>query len=133
MQVQGSGHLDAGGDVRSTLAPTKGVRLLTSGRREGRLIARHRSAVTSVAFSPDGNLVASGGSDGRVWLGDRTTQAIHVFVTEAAIARVAFSPDGKRLAAAGASVRVWTIEAQTSEWVPGTSAVVDGRGEIATP
>ena len=60
--------------------------------------------VFSVAFSPDGSLLATAGSDGRIklWKVTGTTLAAEGRVIAAmAQARIAFSPDGQRLAAGG--------------------------------
>lgn len=67
--------------------------------------------VQSVAFSPDGNLLAVGGMSEIVFVYDRATgneiKALHGF--ERMIRSIAFSPDGKRLAAGSNEgiIRVW--------------------------
>jgi WD40 repeat protein len=87
----------------------------------------HTSAVTSLAFSPDGKLLASGGgySEGKVILWDLTTrEALGSLLDDGAVnwivADVAFSPDGRILASAGCShkdeslcdrgeIRLWDV------------------------
>ncbi|HLO14908.1 MAG TPA: WD40 repeat domain-containing protein, partial [Anaerolineales bacterium] len=70
----------------------------------------HDAAVSSVAFSPDGKYIVSGGLDGtvRVWdvvTGKETARMMHDHVT-----LVAFSPDGKFVASAGGNIaRVWNV------------------------
>ena len=79
----------------------------------------HAGAAKACAFSADGRLLASGGSDRmlRIWdIGAWTTEtpsppehSLHAFAGR--IFCVAFSPDGRWLAAAGAdlTVRVWEL------------------------
>lgn len=76
-------------------------------------------AVHSVAFSPDGRLVAGGSGSGentvRVW--DVKSGKLLKTLTghEASITAVTFSPDGKKLASGDKkkSVRIWNIEELT--------------------
>ena len=73
----------------------------------------HTDAVRSVAFSPDGGMLASGSFDGTIKLwnvanGDLiNTLEGH----EEAVRGVAFSPDGKRLASASfdQTVNIWSL------------------------
>lgn len=79
-------------------------------------IGGHKKDVTSVAWSPDGALIASADAGGVILL--RRVESIEGGQTrslsggKAIIRDVAFSPDGELLAAAGADgiVRVWDVE-----------------------
>ena len=73
----------------------------------------HFVDVKSLAFSPDGSIIASGSFDTSVYLWDsQTGKAIHTFVGHAlSVADIAFSPDGKTLASSSAdgTVLLWDL------------------------
>jgi WD40 repeat protein len=78
-----------------------------------RVLEGHAGIVLSVAFSPDGDLLASGAADGtlRLWRASNGA-ALHAVTGDAgALLGIAFSPDGKLLAsgAVDGSVQVWQV------------------------
>jgi WD40 repeat protein len=114
----------------------QGARLweLPSGRERWRT----SGAAEIVAFSPDGSLVAAGGSDGPVSVlnlgrGDQLARMVH----SGEVDSVAFSPDGSMLTTAGGQaggLRLWSskgeLVAMSREPVYGPRSVVfshDGR------
>ncbi len=79
--------------------------------RELMTLNGHLNFVNSVAFSPDGSLIASGSSDGTVKAWDAETGQVMLTCSGASDVRgVAFSPDGKRIALGSGdhAIRVWS-------------------------
>ena len=77
------------------------------------VILRDKTEVNGVAFSPDGERLASAGGDGavKIW-NSRTGKVIQTLHAHTGfVVSVAFHPDGKHLASAGADqqVKVWDL------------------------
>jgi WD40 repeat protein len=77
------------------------------------ILTGHTGAVCSVAFSPDGKILATGNSDGTVRLWNMATHRQITTLTGHAgeVLSVAFSPDGKTLATGNSdgTVRLWNL------------------------
>jgi serine/threonine protein kinase len=79
------------------------------------ILTGHTSSVLSVAFSPDGKMLASGSGDKTIKLWNAQTGALTQTLTghTEAIWQVRFSPDGKTLASASDDKTVKLWDAQT--------------------
>jgi len=80
-----------------------------------RQLALQQGPVTSVAFSPDGRILATASKNSEVALWDVTTAALIRSLRghKDSVRSVVFSPDGRALASASAdrSVKLWDVEA----------------------
>ena len=75
------------------------------------LLKGHTKATTVLAFSPDGDLLASGSDDATICLWDTTTyQPIRTLKTNGNVTAIAFSPNGKTLATGnGKRIQMWNV------------------------
>ncbi|CAN5617004.1 PD40 domain-containing protein [soil metagenome] len=70
----------------------------------------HKGDVEAIAWSPDGDHLASGDIVGRLVISDAYGKPLSAFETEEALSSLAWNSDGKRLAAGDASGRVEIFE-----------------------
>lgn len=109
LALSSTGTTIAAGDVTGT------VRLWNLDQMtEIRATQVHTRAVTSVQFSPDDSLLASGGNDGSVHLwqvSQSETRQTLLEPSEVPVMSVAFSPNGSRLAAGqeDGAIYIWDV------------------------
>ena len=79
------------------------------------LLNGHTAPVSSIAFSPYGDILASGSYDGKICLWNpQTRQLLRILSDGEGVASVTFSPNGKTVAnASGTTIRLW--DAHTGE------------------
>ena len=89
---------------------------------------RHTGLVRALAFSPDGQMLASGGSDRDIHLWDAQTGTFRRTLTghTRVVTALAFSPDGNLLASASGdkTVRLWNLQTGRHTLFPGHTAAV---------
>ncbi|HLO47498.1 MAG TPA: hypothetical protein VK211_03635 [Kamptonema sp.] len=89
------------------------LRQVVSGVQERNSFEGHGKGISSVSFSPDGNVIASGSADSTVRLWGKDGMAIGKPLQHGdSVVWVSFSPDGKTVASASAdkTAKLWRVE-----------------------
>jgi WD40 repeat protein len=94
------------------LTTGKGFRVIEVDGQVERRFEGHDSTVNGMAFSPNGQRIASSSADGTIRVWDTTSgkEVVTLKANKKEVRSVCFSPDGKRLVSAGldGTLRIWS-------------------------
>lgn len=102
---------DPGGTMLA-VACAAGVKLWNVASGIEKALAGNAAAARSVAFSPDGHLLASGDAKGavRIWSVSSGVEIKTITGHLQSVTAIAFAPDGTALAGGGKSIKLWNLE-----------------------
>ncbi|MBP5976246.1 PD40 domain-containing protein [Brasilonema sp. CT11] len=86
----------------------------------------HRTNVGSIAWSPNGKLLAAGSYDGTIKLWNQDRKELKTLNHGSAVRSVSFSPDGKMLASGGndGTIKLWNFDGKELKTLKHSSAVL---------
>jgi serine/threonine protein kinase/sugar lactone lactonase YvrE/tetratricopeptide (TPR) repeat protein len=112
-------------ELLRTIAASRASRWQSGSAEQTRTLSGHSDHVHSLAFSPDGQTLASGSWDHtiKLWRVEDGTLLHTLSGHQRYISGLAFSPDGQTLASGSAdgTIRLWRVEDGTLEQIMGDS------------
>jgi len=109
------------------VSPLLALQTILDNIHERNQFSGHQAAVSGLAFSPDGQQIATAGSNGTIRLWNRSGQLLaQVNGHQGAANSLAFSPDGRQIASAGSDgmIRLWNRSGQLLAQVNGHQSPV---------